>query len=611
MIFRDFQSGKPCEAVFAVGNGRALMYLAGPEIVQCVGRPYTSPTAFSMTPETTLSCESKMVEGVACHTFSDGSVIEDAASPDGTHLLRRWRLRAPLSFTLDVKGFELLHVPTLFAEAADAWRVRIPAGAMAYGSYPCTVDRFLLLLFTGSARVERTETGLRVIADGAGEMKICAGRDYPECFQAAREAVFRDGKETLLSAQNAHRLFVCARRKNMCPLREHPLAEEALRASDDTAYLICAQQDEGGGVMAGTNYHLAYIRDEYGVSRGLLACGCPEQAKKILTFYLNTFALRGCLHNAQGMGETGIFHIHEHDESEITGYLLHQAADVYEATRDFEFFRSLIPMLDWAIRVQLEAMKRGMLPFNGDETYVAGGILPRNVLCEGSLEATMLFLSGVRRYYALRGGGEDVLNRVAEAEKQLEKHFFRGGRWMSNSRDRLEGLDFPPFRHGVCLTCERNRGFSFGWLHHVGNGWYACPECVEKYGFTAPDVPRADYELKSVTLNAPYLGMPYLGKDYVRRETDAYLGEFRKNGYFSTRSGSDICLGLDYGLHLYAAAECGLPADDLLKAALDARDESGAWTEYYAGGKPRGTPCRPWESGVNIDGILRYLRAET
>ena len=41
---------------------------------------------------------------------------------------------------------------------------------------------------------------------------------------------------------------------------------------------------------------------------------------------------------------------------------------------------------------QQRHLVNGMLPFNGDETYVAGGILPRFALNDGSAEATLLFI---------------------------------------------------------------------------------------------------------------------------------------------------------------------------------------------------------------------------
>ena len=93
---------------------------------------------------------------------------------------------------------------------------------------------------------------------------------------------------------------------------------------EDTALQIRAQQHKDGGVQAGHNYHLAYVRDQYGVARGLIAMGAWQEARKILEFYRTVFSRWGLIANAQAMGIDGIFHVHENDEVEITGYLLLQ-----------------------------------------------------------------------------------------------------------------------------------------------------------------------------------------------------------------------------------------------------------------------------------------------
>ena len=84
----------------------------------------------------------------------------------------------------------------------------------------------------------------------------------------------------------------------------------------------------------------------------------------------------------------------------------------------------------------------------------------------------------------------------------------------------------------------------------------------------------------------------------------------RKTGSLSSRPDGDKSLGYDYGLLLFAARRFGLEADDLLAQMLALRDDTGAWVEYYVGDTPAGTFCRPWESGINIEGPLYYLRQE-
>ena len=79
---------------------------------------------------------------------------------------------------------------------------------------------------------------------------------------------------------------------------------------------------------------MGYVRDQYGVSRALLALGEWERARMILDFYWRVWQRSGLIHNAQAIGYPGIFHRHENDETEITGYLVVQAFDYYRKTRD-------------------------------------------------------------------------------------------------------------------------------------------------------------------------------------------------------------------------------------------------------------------------------------
>ena len=312
--------------------------------------------------------------------------------------------------------------------------------------------------------------------------------------------------------------------------------------------------------------------------------------------------------NAQAMGVDGIFHVHENDEVEITGYLLLQAADLLECTGDTEFFRSLVPMLNWALFAQIKWLHNDMLPFNGDETYVAGGLLPRTALNHGSFEATMLFISGGRRYMdicnTLGISNErfaDACAAIDRAAESYEKNFRRGDMYVANSIARLNGLTEPEFRHGVCMG-----GDAFEWLQRVDEGIYMCPRCAGKK--TLPPF-REECSLKSTLLMDPFVRAERIAPNYMAAQTAAFIDLYAKTGSLPSRPDGDTCLGYDFGLVLFAAKTYGLNADKLLHDMLIIRDECGAWSEYYTGIATKGTRCRPWESGINIAGALKYLEA--
>jgi len=593
-------------AVHALGNGRIQVYGRGPEILQLFGPVYSCPTAVSVVaaPGARLTASSRRLPGTGlwAHTLPEGGMT-DCAPREIPCFQRRYALSGPLLFELDFHDFPFADVSGLFPGRA-AYLVTVPANAALYNDYPLNLHAHLVVCFEGGFEpAGRTESGLIVRLRGGGRMLAAAGADLPECVEGMRRALAEPPEALERMAASEDEAFDRRRLRSQIPLREHPLAEEALAAAEDAAFLIRAQQSASGGVQAGHNYHLAYVRDMYGDFRGLMALGCAVEARGILEFYRQVFARRGVVHNAQAMGTDSVFHVHENDSVELTGYLILQSLQYLEETGDREYFNTLVPMLDWAMREQLSQLHNGMLPFNGDETYIAGHILPRTLMNHGSFEATLLMIAGAR-YLDLRPKAPWVRaakKQLADARARFDANFKRDGDYAANSLRRLEGLKEPEFRHGVCLECG-----DFRWLTRVDEGVYACPACAARESRTAPL--KQEFFLKSTLLMAPYVHSDLLPKPYVAAEAAKHLKQYRATGQLPSLPQGKRCVGYDFGLLLYAAAECGLPAEDLLKHTLSIRDDTGAWCEYYEHNLPSQTRCRPWETAINAEGVLRTLR---
>ena len=593
--------------IYSLGNGEVMAYGRGAEWIEAIGPVYSSCRAFSLryagaAPE----CATRRADGSSVwrHELCGGR-IEDAASRRYRCLMRRFDLPEPAAFRMDFGKNVVRDNGTLFPGAAQAFLIRIPAGAPAYNWYPSREHKWLQLLLRGGARLENGILTLR----GRGEALLVAAEDYPELLDAARVACQTPAEAILDSVAREDGEMVRRRLARAPELRDHPLKAEALRAADDTAMLIRAQQSVQGGILAGYNYHMGYVRDQYGVYRGLMALGLWEEARAILGFYRDVFARWGKIANAQSMGNSGLFHVHEYDASEITGYIAVLSAHYLRLTGDEDFFVSLLPLIRWALQSQLPLLHRGMMPFNGDETYIAGGILPRDCISCGALEATYLFVTGTEACLPLlrKYGGEEPWMQKAEAaardaRARYEENFRRPEGYVCDSLLRLRDLRAPEVRHGVCNACG-----AFGWNHRVSDCWYVCPDCLPD----AQDGARPrEYILKSVVTTAVYTGSDLLEDAFLRREIAAFLEEYNKTGALPSRPDGNKSLGYDYGLMLYAARRYGLEADGLLAHTLALRDDTGAWVEYYEGDTPCGTFCRPWESGINIEGALRYLSRE-
>jgi hypothetical protein len=404
--------------------------------------------------------------------------------------------------------------------------------------------------------------------------------------------------------------------------RELPHRGALLQAIDDVAVLIKAQQSAEGAVLAGHNYHMAYVRDQYGVARGLLAMGHVAEARAILEFYWHVWQRHGRIHNAQATGVDGVFHVHENDEVEITGYLIRQAFDLLAASGDDAFVRTIAPMLAWAWEAQKKHLVDGMLPFNGDETYVAGGILPRHTLNDGSAEATLLFLDGGAKWLdwaeAHKWHSQSSLagdrSLLADARARFRDNFWRDGQIITNNPRRAAQADLPRFRHGVCERCvAEGRARGIEWTERNEAGRYVCPACLAEGLFAAAE-PRA-YVLQSVSLTPLYFGSTLFDGNDLAPLVQAIVERYGRTGKLPSRQDDSApgsqAVGYDYGLLLYALAELGDPfASELCRAMLSLVDATGAWVEYYVDHCPMGTRCRPWESAINIEAALRWAMKE-
>ena len=118
---------------------------------------------------------------------------------------------------------------------------------------------------------------------------------------------------------------------------------------------------------------------------------------------------------------------------------------------------------------------------------------------------------------------------------------------------------------------------------------------------------REEYQLKNMLMMAPFIASDQLDMEYLGRQVDGFLETYRVSGVLPSRPDGDRCCGYDFGLLLFAAAQTGRNAADVLEDMLNLQDEVGAWSEYFRGDVPEQTRCRPWESGMNIAGAMCYL----
>lgn len=617
---RDNDSG----AVHCLGNGRLCVYEQGPDIIQVFGPPYSATTIGRMDLKGDgLSCISQRVWGTAVwrHTVSrDGApvaVITDFVCDALPALVRVVHATSPVTFSykpdpeLRLAAYES---PEMQAHGAtDGLLVETPIGIplVPFGRYPMPCAVFNQIAWKGAVSVEKTDAGMYFSCDpGETCLYITGGPELETCLQHMEAVLTATPGVLLRETLSAWETFTASGRDFDAELpADVPGRARLLQVLDDTAVMIKTQQAAEGGILAGYPYHLGYVRDQYGTHRGLVALGHEEMSRDTLRFYWEVFQRGGQIRNAQAFGFPGVYHVHENDDVEITGYITLQAFDYLQRTGDKAFVREILPMLEWAWEVQQRYLVKNMLPFNGDETYVAGGILPRSALNDGSAEATLLFIeSGALLLDFIEEMNLWDAVRVARARETVSlvrnafrDNFLKDSRLITNNPARGSAAPMPRTRHGVCERC-----MSVEWTLRTNNGRYVCLSCLNEEPL--PAALTEVFLLQSVSLTPLYFHASLPAAEDLRPEVEAIVTGYKNTGKLPSRPDGNVAVGYDYGLLLYALTELSHPmARDLYDKTLELADDTGAWAEYYRDHQPAGTRCRPWESAINVEALLHWI----
>ncbi len=616
---RIWSSDRDGGAVHAMGNGQMLAYGRGPDLAYLYGPPYSSPSLarIELERDAGLGDHAQRLPGSAIwrHTLIDAAshapvaLMTEFVHSELPVYVRRWEeVARPLRWRIHLHPNAAL-LPASRHEGA--WLVMLKPGAPIF-HYPAAHWSWGLFLVEGACRLEAAADGTLLLTcqRGQGSLRIVGATSYATLADVANLVTSFSPAQMLAATQRWWDGFTQGRTARMDP---RALADDAAaELLDGVAALLKAQQSTDGGVVAGHFYPLAYVRDQYGASRGMLALGMHAEARAGLQFRAHKLARLGTLQTAESMGSDCARHIHENDDVEGPGYLILQARDYLQATGDVAFVRSLMPLLSWCWEAQRRHLWGGLLPFNGDETYVAGGFYPRSGLMQGSADSTLVYaVAGAWLADWAEAQGlwpavyaEAQRGLAAQAAIAYRRHFLRDGHLYANAPIREELGALPTHRHGVC---EARCGW-FGWTERSPNGRYLCPACA--VSAELPPERPAPMVVHSVSLLPSYVGSDLLSDVELRGLADGVLAAAQPDGHIPTVPGTIGCVGYDPGLLLMTLTRLRHPAAPAAYARLvRMTDDAGAWNEYYgAGDQVRSQNCRarPWESGLNAAAMVAY-----
>ncbi|MHB9033036.1 MAG: glucosidase family protein [Anaerolineae bacterium] len=609
-------------AVHTFGNGEMLAFARGPNLTALAGPPYTSPDILSLT----LGCEDPIADRAERETgaaiwqhrleFTTNSMSATPAAHYCEFMLaqqpvyqRIYTSQMPLRWVL---RFNPQSEVVACRDLPGAWLGVLRPGQriMFYGD---SEWHYHWVLLDGACRAEQTDVNELAIETLAGDASITiVGAAQLGTGKLLAEEIRTRQPAVLLAETRRYWADFTARRLSVAPALP-AMDQDARQALDDAAVLLKTAQSCDGGLIAGPPFRYAYLRDGYGASRGLLALGMLEEARRAIEFRLRKFERFGSLQTAESLGHDRIRHVHENDEVETTSYMILQVRDYLRASADNEFGRRLWPLLQSCWLAPLRHLADGMLPFNGDETYVAGGFYPRHGLNHGSADSTLALIEAGRwlspwaraqgLWTAAQADQADEI--VSQARAGYRRHFFAGDRIWANEPAREELIHPPRFRHGVCANCVTQR---FGWLERSASGRYLCPVCFNTVELAPAKLGRL--ELASVALLPAYLGADILAPAETRAVAEHVLAQAEPDGTIPSVIGYPGFVGYDPALLAINLTAIDHPLQDAAYQRLLAqRDRSGVWVEYYErNGQPKEHCCRArtWETGMSIDAITRY-----
>jgi hypothetical protein len=616
------------DGLHVMGNGRLCVYADKTDVMQLFGAPYSSPSVMQMRLDGKYAVKSSREAHAAIWHYDvsndAGNVasIVDFVPSQGCAFVRYFNATRTLTYRIHVNldgnasvADSLLSVSPMAGKSPfkENYMIYLAADMPFYNNYKATKSYYYQLAARGSVSISMVAQRELVVTvkPGKGYLYVIGAHSSADLKKNA-SSIGMTSWAKLKSATLKYWLqyYNSQTRFDFSALDASRRAA-LLKAIDDVSVLIKCQQSEQGGVLAGFYYHLAYVRDQYGVSRALLALGHAAEARKILDFYFGLWSQFGAIHNAQAMGYPGVFHCHENDQTEITGYFVVQAFDYYNKTHDVAYIRHLLPMLEWATSAQRRNIIDGMLPFNGDETYIAGGLIPRSVMFHGSAEATLLFIEGSNRLLKfVKDNALWTADSIAALEKDVvacadnyRSNFFVDGKLYLNNPERENRVVYPATRPGVCLYPGHIAHLPV--TYHYKGCLYFCADCMRKdtTGITLPKVER--FNIPSANLFPIFINAQLYTPTEKEKLLQQVVDNYRATGHVSAQN---RILGYDYGMFLYGLAAFDHPMKkEIFDKMMDLRDATGAWVEYYDNNEaPSGCRCRPWESGINIGAALRY-----
>jgi hypothetical protein len=361
---------------------------------------------------------------------------------------------------------------------------------------------------------------------------------------------------------------------------------------ESVALSLKMQQARAGGLGPMVHFKGTWARDHNGPVRALLALGARDEVAALLRYYHDAALVLGQLPNHAPLDlDVSVARPPKSWEefpvpwAEVPSWFVLQHNWWLDAGGDPDLVRRHWPMLERCIQGQ-HVSPQGLLPFHGDETYLHGALFgvadrrpPPNDLVvhqwgdpgpPWSLEATAAYATACEAMAEGAGSAYQYRREGQRTRAALEKHF-----WLPDAGH------YAPALHGRSTA--------------------------NRQPLTAPIAP--------INLSLLWMGYSRPDDPRARQDLDAVV---RLIGWRGATPRCPYDVGMTCGYMLWDLVATGSPlADRAFDDVVRRASPAGEWAEIYG---PDGTPdhgydpdhpnrLRPWEGGINVEAMLRFLRA--
>lgn len=220
------------------------------------------------------------------------------------------------------------------------------------------------------------------------------------------------------------------------------------------------------------------------------------------------------------------------------------------------------------------------------------------------------FIDFVSQFKLLSKAQIDNYKKEVSFSKAIYKdNFYVNNTLYANNPERENYLSRPRYKIAFCdgHTVLKNT-LHLSWCELNKQGYFLCPDCKNE---KMPDFvePNKRYILNSVNMVPFYIHSDVFTTQELENILRPIINFFNEKNYISSDNTGTRSLGYDYGFLLYNMVKLGYPeAESVLSVTLELLDSTGAWVEYYDDKKPYNCRCRPWESAINIEAVIEYVR---